>query len=497
MSKNKVIKELVNRKWEYRTLSGENNNKKHTHYGEKNQPYVRISGHVDNIRGRPNPRDVSNALCNQTHDTHEGNVSNFFWLWGQFIDHTFTLVEEGTRHDDIRTPKDDPYFQGKSISFIKSPHAPNQINTMPAYLDATNVYGHDEDRLKYLRTGYHGLLKECAGGLPPVNDGSVFMAGLSNKMSFACGDVRANEQLSLTAIHCLFIREHNYWARSIREYNRKLCDEEIFQLAKIMVEAEIQAITFNEFLPILLGKKCSIKNKYTEDVNVQISQEFATCAYRFGHSMVSGKFPRLKANGKSIPEGDVDLRQAFFSPHRLCNEGGVEPIFRGFAKSKAQKLDNHIIDDLRNFLFGRPGAGGLDLAAINIQRGRDHNIPDYNTVRYYLGLERIDDIREITDNEEVIEGVEKVYNRELDNCDLWIMGLIEKRYKDALVGNTFYYILKNQFKKFKQCDRFWYERRLSSSMVEYINSVRLSDIIKRCTDIGDKEIQDNVFRVKE
>ena len=92
---------------------------------------------------------------------------------------------------------------------------------------------------------------------------------------------------------------------------------------------------------------------------------------------------RLDENFKARADGPLDLKDAFFDPDKITDYGGIEPILRGLVYQRKQQLDAKVIDDLRNSLFGT-----LDLASINIQRGRDHGLPDYNTVRLAFGLEK-------------------------------------------------------------------------------------------------------------
>ena len=94
---------------------------------------------------------------------------------------------------------------------------------------------------------------------------------------------------------------------------------------------------------------------------------------------------RLDEKGKVIKFGNLLLREGFFRPERITEEGGLDPILRGAIKNPAQDIDTNIIDEIRNFLFVT-NVSSLDLASINIQRGRDLGIPDLNTVRKALGL---------------------------------------------------------------------------------------------------------------
>ncbi|MEZ5449313.1 MAG: peroxidase family protein [Thiolinea sp.] len=119
-----------------------------------------------------------------------------------------------------------------------------------------------------------------------------------------------------------------------------------------------------------------------------MSSSFATAAYRFGHSMISPTLLRLDENGEEIPEGNLSLRDAFFQPHNVT-ESGIDPILLGASSQTAQAVDTLVIDDLQ-LLFGPPGSGGLDLVSLNIQRGRDHELPGYNDAREQLGLPRIE-----------------------------------------------------------------------------------------------------------
>src|SRR5262245_66600522 len=70
---------------------------------------------------------------------------------------------------------------------------------------------------------------------------------------FAAGDVRANENIELTSLHTLFVREHNRLAGRIAAANPGMSDEDIYQRARAIVGAEIQVITYNQWIPTLLG----------------------------------------------------------------------------------------------------------------------------------------------------------------------------------------------------------------------------------------------------
>src|SRR5262249_51095143 len=131
--------------------------------------------------------------------------------------------------------------------------------------DASMIYGSDPVRANDLRAGYggrlltrgdqtgnpadFGLMPYNTFGLPNANDAHL----VPDDQLFLAGDVRANENIELTAVHTLFLQEHNRIAGIIAQNNPTFDDGTIFQDARAIVIAEIQSITFNEFLPALLG----------------------------------------------------------------------------------------------------------------------------------------------------------------------------------------------------------------------------------------------------
>jgi hypothetical protein len=222
---------------------------------------------------------------------------------------------------------------------------------------------------------------------------------------------------------------------------------------------------------------------YDKTVNVGISNEFSTAAFRVGHTMLS---PTLQ-NGTS--EG-LALRDSFFNPN-LITTGGVDDLLLGLASQKAQEVDTMVVDDVRNFLFGQPGAGGFDLVSLNIQRGRDHGIPSYTEVREELGLDPITNFADISSDPEVQADLKAVYGS-VDQVDLWVGGLAEDHVNGALVGETFQVILLDQFTRLRDGDRFYYENdQLLSVLAPDVEDTTLSDIILANSSVT--SIQENVF----
>jgi hypothetical protein len=373
------------------------------------------------------------------------------------------------------------------------PNPRQQVNQITAYLDGSVVYGSDPTRTAALRTFQGGALKTSTGNLPPLNVDGLPNANDAHRVPdnelFLCGDVRSNENVELSAIQTLFVREHNQIAAAIAAANHSLNDEKIFQMTRRIVAGELQVITYREFLPALLGPNALRPYAgYTDDVNSGIATEFSTAAYRIGHTLVNDDVEFLDNDGNPIRE-ELDLDDAFFNPDPL-KESGADPILKYLATDNAQAVDTKIVGGLRNFLFGLPGAGGFDLASLNLQRGRDHGLADYNSTRVAYGLPRVTDFSQITSDPDLQAKLFQLYGN-VDSIDLWIGGLAEDHVSGASVGPTFRKIIARQFERVRDGDRFWYQRVFNGTQLQALQQTRLSDIIRRNTVIT--KIQDNVF----
>ncbi|MCB9853223.1 MAG: peroxiredoxin [Phycisphaerales bacterium] len=498
----------------FRTIDGSGNNTTNTTWGSTDEAMLRMGAnrYADSLStpagdDRPSARAVSNAVIAQADlIANEKNASDFLWQWGQFVDHDIdeTPIADPSEPMDIVVPTGDVWFDpagdgDKTIPLDRSAYLTindtrTQFNAITAYIDASNVYGADEERANTLRTlDGTGRLATSNGNLLPFNTAGLPNAPVNSDTLFLAGDIRANEQVALTAMHTLFVREHNRVADSIRAAMPDLPADDVYEMSKCIVAAEMQAITYNEFLPVLLGSNALPPYRgYRPDVNAGIANEFATAAYRVGHSMLSHELLRIDADGNEIAAGHLALASGFFNPQAIIDEG-IDPLLRGLASQVCQRVDAYLVDDVRNFLFGPPGSGGFDLASLNIQRGRDHGLPTLNQMRRDLGLTAYASFDEVTSDATASANLASVY-ADVEDIDLWVGGLAEDHIADAMVGETWLVIIRDQFTRLRDGDRFFYRAYLPQPLVDYVNNMTLARIIRANTAIRD-ELPENVFVV--
>jgi hypothetical protein len=376
-------------------------------------------------------------------------------------------------------------------------------NFITSFIDGSLVYGSDAERAAALRVNDgSGKLKTSDGDLLPQNNATYFPEGpLENENAgpfdggdlFVAGDVRASENPALIALHTLFVREHNRKAEELAAAHPDWEGEEIFQASRRWVSGLIQHITYHEFLPMLLGEgSIPAYSGYDPSVDPRLSGLFSAAAYRLGHTIVSPEFLLLDENGDPLPDGPLALRDSFFNPQPILVHG-IEPILRGLAVQPAQQLDTKVIDDLRNFLFGPPGAGGLDLVSLNLQRGRDMGLPSYNQARIDMELTPAADFADITSDVQLQGVLQAVYGN-VDNVDVWVGGLAEDHVDGAMLGELFWTIVRDQFLRLRDGDRFWYENeQFTAAELTDIRGTTLAKVIADNTTIAIESLPASVF----
>ena len=392
-----------------RTLDGSANNVRHPDWGQANTKYLRVAApnYADGIArpvDGPPARYVSNRIFNDVHQNifSENGVSQWGFVWGQFMDHTIGLREEvGGENAPIAFDSNDLLEEFNNdlgvIDFQRTPAAGGtgrtrprqQINTVSSYIDAWNVYGGTNSRLEWLRVGSvdgnlgnNGPKLMLENGLLPRRDargnaGTAPEMALMGRLAatpeaaLVAGDKRANENFALTAVHTLFAQEHN---KIVNELPNLLSAEQKFQIARKVVGAEEEFITYTQFLPAL-GVNLSLYRGYDPGVNATLSNEFATVGYR-AHSMIHGDVEPTAPEGtytdeqladfedQGIEVGHEDgfvtlgtpLNVAFGNPD-LFRQIGFAPVLFGLGREGEYRNDEMIDNQLRCVLFQVPVEG--------------------------------------------------------------------------------------------------------------------------------------------
>ena len=510
----------------YRTYDGSHNNLNNPDWGAAGaNVLVNTPVGYDNLISqpggldRPNPRRISNSIFAQDDLINDQlSLNDYCWVWGQFIDHDLGLTPDGNENLPIPVPQGDSWFDPFNTGQMTIPMKRNAFdpttgttifnprrhpNVITAYIDGSGVYGSGEHTAYWLRSFVGGKLKVSAGNLPPYNtysgehDGPIDPnaphmdnpVGLTQKV-FVCGDPRANENPALLSMHTLFVREHNRLCEELATKHPNWNDEQLYQHARKLVSGLIQSVMYDEWLPTV-GVNLPAYQGYNPNMHAQVFNVFTAAAFRLGHTLLNGQLMRVENDGNPWPGGHLQLRNVFFNIQPVV-EHGLDPIFKGMGIQMQQNFDSKVVNDVRNFLFGPPGAGGLDLVSINIARGRERGLPDFNTVRQAFNLPRYQFFQQINPSQEVYLKLISLYG-DINEVDPWVGFLAEPRMSGKLFGPTLVRIMEVQFARLRDGDRFFYlnDPVLSQEEKDWIKRTTLRDIVMKNTGIT--LMQDNLF----
>ncbi len=412
-----------------------------------------------------------------------------------------------------------------------------------------------------------------------VAGGSVARGQYDNELldaHFVAGDGRANENIGLTAIHDVFHAEHNRVLMDLKamidggvdshgvthaaraDMAGQWTGEMYFQAAKLITEMEYQHIVFGEFVR-KLSPNINAFAAYDATIDPAVTAEFAHAVYRFGHSMLTDQVDlrAFDANGVAIagPAGDnsMQLLEAFLNPLAYSKTTAGEFAIGG-SQAVGNGIDIWVTDALRNTLVGLP----LDLATLNIVRGRDTGMMSLNQVRADLYRQGVLHLKPYTNWEEFAAGLTHpealenfimaysrdailtqfassktleqwttlqnsatpadaetyatalrdaakaaiaspsfmLYDQGFNAIDLWVGGLAERPVTGGMLGGTFDFIFAKQMIELQNADRFYYLNRLAgTNILAEIESQLFSDLVMRST--GTANLYTDIFSVPD
>ncbi|GMR36562.1 hypothetical protein PMAYCL1PPCAC_06757, partial [Pristionchus mayeri] len=456
----------------YRTLDGSCNNLQNPLLGAAFTPYSRLlpAQYDDGVnavvsslrRSRPSAREVSHFLLSSRRSI-PSSANSLLMQFGQFLSHDITknglnnFCDCSTRDAEcanIPIPSADQ--RRRSISCIRFTRAVpvcgtgrgelprEQFNENSAFIDGSQIYGSDTKSAAALRSGAF-LRAEVVGGrvFPPNN----------RRDSMQTGDDRSNLFVGLSALHTSWLRLHNNIAASLQNINPRWDSNRIFEETRKIVGACMQVVTYNEFLPALLGpffnRLIPPYVEYDKKMNSAILNEFTAAAYRL-HGMLQEFYPLLDSNFRQT--GSVGVVEGMFQLNRIL-ESGLDHLYRGLISIPARS-PQRITTAVTELIMSGEG----DMASINIQRGRDHGLQPYNHYRKLCNLKTLasfDEWTEVSDAD-VRKRVAELYSSP-EELDVYTGGILEEPADNSLLGPTFACIISEQFVRLREGDRHYWQ----------------------------------------
>ncbi|OWA50686.1 Peroxidasin-like protein [Hypsibius exemplaris] len=500
----------------------------------------------------PGARDVSNLLV-KVEVNPNPELTEMFMQFGQFLDHDLTSTPRAEDKDGktpkccgvskdkmhaecfpIDLPADDVHysqFHQTCLEFVRSLPGitgscqlgyREQMNQQTAYIDGSQVYGATEKIALGLREMDGGRLKvafpfpeDAKYALLPGADlkSGPCLDFAEDKKCLDAGDGRCNVHIGLQSMHTVFVRYHNHLVEQLGRINGAWDDEKLYQEARAIVAAQLQHITYKEWLPILVGET-KMKEKglallsngrykgYNVSADASLTNEFSGAAFRFGHAMVSGHIFQMSTEFQQL--GSLKMGDTFFRSNRLYEKGTIEAVLRGLTGQPGKRMGNSITPELGQRMFNSPKSPqqGLDLISLNIQRGRDHGLPGWMKWRRLCGLPTVDSFDELKRlgamPRDISDKFALIY-KSIEDIDLYPAGIAETATDGGVIGPTFSCIITEQFARLRSGDRFWYENdvkmpsRLTDAQLAAIRSTTLATIFCQ-SNSGIDKIQPDVFK---
>ncbi|XP_062245894.1 dual oxidase 1 [Platichthys flesus] len=486
----------------------------------------------------PNPRRLSSLLAqgpSGAPSTRNQTVLSLFFGYHVTFE-IFDMRPPGCPPEfmNIPIPKGDPVFDPAATGKVllpfqrglwdresgQSPSNPRtQVNMVTAWIDGSSIYGPSASWSDSLRSFSGGLLTSGSEwNMPKHGGGRKLMWSAADPSTgergahglYELGNAWANENMFTAAEGIIWFRYHNYVASKLHEEHPEWSDEKLFQNARKTVVATFQNIALYEWLPgFLRDTKLPPYPGYQKFVDPGISPEFQAAAIRFGITMAPpGVYMRnrtchfrqiLNVDGSSSPA--VRLCNSFWKRQRpnANTSQDVDELLMGMASQIAEREDNVVVEDLRDYMYGPLRFTRTDLVAMTIQRGRDFGLRSYTELREALDLPPVKTFEEMNPelnrtNPQLLHDVAELYHKDISKLELFPGGLLESLYGP---GPVFSAIILDQFERIRNGDRFWFENKqnglFTDGEMQAIRNVTFHDVLIAVTTAEAADIQANVF----
>ncbi|XP_050443430.1 peroxidase mlt-7-like isoform X2 [Adelges cooleyi] len=534
----------------YRSINGSCNNLQNPAWGASFTPFYRLidaefdDGHKSfrlqsNGEPLPNARILTITLFADKYRQCSHKNNELLVPWGQFITHDIAYspvnsvdssFPDTLDHCDdepapeectaaIRLDPHDPVYGKYKLPLLKfmrsvtsdnfsCPLVPTTVlNQNTHYIDASNVYGSDEKLASNLRLYDGGQLRFSVVGKEQYCpfDTSIQVTNATEKstpIAFLAGDGNVNQNLAIALFQNLFLRFHNYLANKLQSQHPSWSDEKVYQESRRIVGAVNQIITYDHFLPILLGKDyidrygINGKTKYDSTLSATMSQEMTSSAFRLIHNIIPAKYNFIDSNYTMYEEEEPS--KLFLKPDSLI--GNVDGILRGFVETPGRAPRASYNRLIANIVVTAPAKNivtGFDLLSYDIQRGRDNGLPPYNKMRKLCGLRKVNSFDALSDyiTEENIEKLKSMYSS-VDDIDYHVGILLEKPLNDSMVGPSAACVIADTFYRLKNGDRFFYDVEnqpgsFTSDQIKSLKNITLSHVI--CATSNLEQMQKETF----
>ncbi|XP_034949821.1 peroxidase-like isoform X2 [Chelonus insularis] len=520
------------------------------------------------VRGRnllPGPRVISISLSEtQKNKINIASIKSLALMqWSEFIAHdlSHTVVRKmtGTNkpirccetngnnlspryiHPDcaaISIPDDDPVYSKHNIrcmNYVRSLSALKvdctfgpieQMNQATHFLDGSTIYGSTKKRSEELRTFQGGKLKTDDWGdrsieydteYLPLNGQNISSTKVSDPCPtginncYRSGDDRVNIDPILAVLHTIWHREHNRIAEELSKINPLWTDDIIFEETRRIVIAEIQHITYNEWLPIIVDDNYVIKKiqkyDYKAHEDPSVNNEAVTAVFQYINYLkdkkkrnvikTEGNFNRKQNGYNRLNSTLLHLSEFFYKPRIIEVDDTFDNLIRSLSNQLRNIEDINMVANITELLNATNGSGknvGLDVLSLDIQRGRDHGLASYNYYREYCGLSSaisFDDYLDVIPSE-IVEKMKAFYD-DPNDVDLIVGGMSEmvSDTNQTLLGPTFKCLLLEQLAKTRRTDKYFYDSRSQPYPFtpEQLNEIKRVSLARIFCDNGNNILQ--------